>query len=121
MFLLTCLVLRIADIRNDARGCLLADLQSRENISLTGQGLGHQVGCVRTETCGFSLTVYDLYPPASGAGVGISAWICVFGVAQLLISLLKNFNSLRGISFLAAVMSLGYSTTAFALTIKNGK
>lgn len=34
---------------------------------------------------------------------------------------LKNFNSLRGISFLAAVMSLGYSTIAFGLTMKNGK
>ena len=34
---------------------------------------------------------------------------------------LKNFNTLRGISFLAAIMSLGYSTIAFGLTMKNGK
>jgi hypothetical protein len=65
--------------------------------------------------------VYILYPPASGAGVGISVWICVFGAVQVIISLLKNFNSLRGISLLAAIMSMGYSTIAFALTLKNGK
>jgi len=34
---------------------------------------------------------------------------------------LRNFNSLSGISFLAAVMSLGYSTIATGLTIHNGK
>ncbi len=34
---------------------------------------------------------------------------------------LKNFNSLRGISFLAALMSIGYSTIAFAITLHNGK
>lgn len=34
---------------------------------------------------------------------------------------LPNFNSLSGISFCAAVMSLGYSTIATGLTIHNGK
>lgn len=73
---------------------------------------------------GKSLTlaaVYDLYLPSSGVRVSTSAWICVFGVIQLLLSLLKNFNSLQGIFFLAAIMSLGYCTTAFALTLHNGK
>ena len=36
--------------------------------------------------------------------------------AFMLQAQLRNFNSLRGISFSAAVMSLGYSTIAIALT-----
>lgn len=65
--------------------------------------------------------VYNLYPPASGTPIGISVWVCIFGACQVLLSLLRNFNSLRGISFLAAVMSLGYSITAFAVTMRNGR
>lgn len=80
------------------------------------------LGIVYSVTGGQAMNqIYILYPPASGAGVGISVWICVFGAVQVIISLLKNFNSLRGISLLAAIMSMGYSTIAFALTLKNGK
>ena len=34
---------------------------------------------------------------------------------------LRNFNDLKVISFLAAVMSLGYSTIAIGVTLHNGK
>lgn len=78
------------------------------------------LGIVYAVTGGDALyRIYHLYYP--GKPFGLSLWIMIFGICQILISLLKNFNSLRGISFSAAVMSLGYSTIATALTIHNGK
>eukprot|EP00208_Stichococcus_sp_RCC1054_P002184 CAMPEP_0206149468 /NCGR_PEP_ID=MMETSP1473-20131121/37794_1 /ASSEMBLY_ACC=CAM_ASM_001109 /TAXON_ID=1461547 /ORGANISM="Stichococcus sp, Strain RCC1054" /LENGTH=520 /DNA_ID=CAMNT_0053546931 /DNA_START=237 /DNA_END=1799 /DNA_ORIENTATION=- len=80
------------------------------------------LGIVYSVTGGRSMQrIYNLYPPSSDARIGISLWILFFGILQIFVSLLKNFNSLRGISFAAAVMSLGYSTIAFGLTMKNGK
>lgn len=80
------------------------------------------LGIVYSVTGGKSMQrIWGLYPPSPRPSFGISAWIVVFGAAQIIISLLKNFNSLRGISFMAAVMSLGYSTIAFGLLMKNGR
>jgi amino acid permease len=78
------------------------------------------LGIVYSVTGGSAMfRIYHLYYP--GTPFGISLWILIFGICQIFISLLRNFNSLRGISFLAAVMSLGYSTIATGLTIHNGR
>jgi amino acid permease len=78
------------------------------------------LGIVYSVTGGNSLyRIYHLYYP--GTPFGISLWILIFGICQIFLSLLPNFNSLSGISFIAAVMSLGYSTIATGLTIHNGK
>ncbi|KAF6159938.1 hypothetical protein GIB67_033022, partial [Kingdonia uniflora] len=48
-------------------------------------------------------------------------FIIFFGVLQLAISQAPNFNSLRGVSLLAAVMSFSYSTISFVASIIMGK
>ncbi|KAK9904954.1 hypothetical protein WJX75_006393 [Coccomyxa subellipsoidea] len=52
---------------------------------------------------------------------GLSAWIVVFAGAQLILSQCPNFNSLRVVSFAAAVMSLTYSTIAVGASIASGR
>lgn len=107
-------------VTHQVQHCLHMKLQI--NVTVSVQHAIRGWCCQLTEeTLPMRNAVYELYPPSSGAGVGISVWICVFGALQVFISLLKNFNSLRGISAVAAVMSLGYSTFAFGLTMKNGK
>jgi hypothetical protein len=52
---------------------------------------------------------------------GQSAWIVVFGGIQLFLIQCPDFNALSVISFLAAVMSLSYSTMGIGASIKNGQ
>ncbi|KAK9809303.1 hypothetical protein WJX73_002847 [Symbiochloris irregularis] len=52
---------------------------------------------------------------------GLSAWIVVFTGVHLILIQCPNFNSLRPVSLLAAVMSMGYSTIAIGGSIKAGK
>ncbi|CAN6975982.1 unnamed protein product [Brassica rapa subsp. trilocularis] len=50
-----------------------------------------------------------------------SYWILAFGGVHFLLSQLPNFNSVAGVSLAAAVMSLSYSTIAWAGSISHGR
>jgi amino acid permease len=52
---------------------------------------------------------------------GLSAWIVLFSGIQLIFIQCPNFNALSSISFLAAVMSLSYSTIAIGGSIDQGR
>ncbi|XP_078181677.1 lysine histidine transporter 1-like [Carex rostrata] len=48
-------------------------------------------------------------------------FIMIFGSVHFVLSQLPNFNSISGVSLAAAVMSLSYSTIAWAASINKGK
>ncbi|KAF3431815.1 hypothetical protein FNV43_RR26551 [Rhamnella rubrinervis] len=50
-----------------------------------------------------------------------SYWILIFGGLQFFLSQLPNFNSVAGVSLAAAVMSLSYSTIAWAGCLSKGQ
>lgn len=50
-----------------------------------------------------------------------SYWIVIFGSTHFLLSQLPNFNSVYGVSLAAAVMSLCYSTIAWAGCLSKGR
>ncbi|KAG9152902.1 hypothetical protein Leryth_012523 [Lithospermum erythrorhizon] len=50
-----------------------------------------------------------------------SYWICIFGGVHFFLSQLPNFNSVSGVSLAAAVMSLSYSTIAWAGCLSRGR
>ncbi|CAK9860861.1 unnamed protein product [Sphagnum jensenii] len=49
-----------------------------------------------------------------------SLWIVIFGSVHFFLSQLPNFNSISGISLAAAIMSLSYSTIAWAIPAHYG-
>ncbi|CAM6092731.1 unnamed protein product [Calypogeia fissa] len=55
------------------------------------------------------------------AHIGQTAFIVIFASQHFLLAQLPNFNSIAGISLAAAVMSLSYSTIAWADTVKEGR
>ncbi|XP_041008634.1 lysine histidine transporter-like 5 [Juglans microcarpa x Juglans regia] len=62
---------------------------------------------------------FDLLIPSAN-GVRQTYFILIFSCLQLVISQTPNFNSLKGISLLAAVMSLCYSLVAFVASTIRG-
>eukprot|EP00249_Psilotum_nudum_P018669 c26910_g1_i1 orf=429-1778(+) len=52
---------------------------------------------------------------------GQSVWIIIFASAHFVLSQLPNFNSIVGVSVAAAVMSLSYSTIAWAASASEGQ
>jgi amino acid permease len=50
----------------------------------------------------------------------ISLWIFIFGSVHFFLSQLPNFNSVSGLSLAAAIMSLSYSTIAWAIPAHYG-
>ncbi|KAK3041266.1 hypothetical protein RJ639_001368, partial [Escallonia herrerae] len=50
-----------------------------------------------------------------------SYWICIFGSTHFFLSQLPNFNSVSGVSLAAAIMSLSYSTIAWAGSLSRGR
>ncbi|KAH9562581.1 hypothetical protein CY35_05G079100 [Sphagnum magellanicum] len=50
----------------------------------------------------------------------LSIWILVFGCVHFFLAQLPNFNSIAGISLAAAIMSLSYSTIAWAIPAHYG-
>jgi amino acid permease len=50
----------------------------------------------------------------------ISLWIFIFGSVHFFLSQLPNFNSISGLSLAAAIMSLSYSTIAWAIPAHYG-
>ncbi|XP_058102185.1 lysine histidine transporter 1-like isoform X1 [Magnolia sinica] len=53
--------------------------------------------------------------------IKLTFFIMIFGSCHFVLSQLPNFNSIVGVSFAAAVMSLSYSTVAWAASIHKGK
>ncbi|KAL3691111.1 hypothetical protein R1sor_004762 [Riccia sorocarpa] len=53
--------------------------------------------------------------------IGLSAWIIIFSSQHFLLAQLPNFNAISGVSLAAAVMSLSYSTIAWAAPLHYGK
>ncbi|KAG6546777.1 hypothetical protein Mapa_011723 [Marchantia paleacea] len=53
--------------------------------------------------------------------IGKSAWIIIFASQHFLLAQLPNFNSIAGVSLAAAVMSLSYSTIAWAAPLAEGR
>jgi len=49
-----------------------------------------------------------------------SYWICIFGSSQFLLSQLPNLDAITAVSFLAAAMSLSYSTISRAACVARG-
>lgn len=49
-----------------------------------------------------------------------SYWICIFGSSQFLLSQLPNLDAITAVSFLAAAMSLSYSTISWAACVARG-
>eukprot|EP00249_Psilotum_nudum_P018671 c26910_g3_i1 orf=491-1687(+) len=60
-------------------------------------------------------------PGNSCRQLGLSIWIMVFASAHFFLSQLPNFNSIAGVSLAAAVMSLSYSTIAWAASASGGR
>ncbi|KAK9789589.1 hypothetical protein WJX73_001053 [Symbiochloris irregularis] len=52
---------------------------------------------------------------------GLTQWMIVFTAVHLFLIHVPSFNSLRWVSLVAAVMSMGYSTIAIVLSIMAGK
>ncbi|CAE5962798.1 unnamed protein product [Arabidopsis arenosa] len=50
----------------------------------------------------------------------IRHFILIFASSQFVLSLLKNFNSISGVSLVAAVMSISYSTIAWVASLTKG-
>ncbi|KAJ1271364.1 hypothetical protein BS78_06G123400 [Paspalum vaginatum] len=49
-----------------------------------------------------------------------SYWICIFGSLQFLLSQLPNLDAITAVSFVAAAMSLSYSTISWAACVARG-
>ncbi|XP_030471800.2 lysine histidine transporter-like 6 [Syzygium oleosum] len=50
-----------------------------------------------------------------------SYWICIFGSVHFFLSQLPNISSVAGVSLAAAIMSLSYSTIAWAGSLAHGR
>ncbi|KAJ6902943.1 hypothetical protein NC651_020431 [Populus alba x Populus x berolinensis] len=82
-----------------------------------------QVGCdiVYMVTGGKSLKKFMEMTCASCTPIRQSYWILIFGGIHFFLSQLPNFNSVAGVSLAAAVMSLSYSTIAWAGSLAHGQ
>jgi amino acid permease len=101
------------------RGGLWVILPS-QLIVMIGLGITYSV------TGGQSLKFfYDIVCEKNALGqctpFGLSAWIIVFSAVHFFLIQCPNFNSLAGVSLLAAIMSMGYSTIAFGGSLARGK
>ncbi|XP_022737597.1 lysine histidine transporter 1-like isoform X3 [Durio zibethinus] len=74
----------------------------------------------RDSTGGKSLKkIYDTANP-NGKDIRTTYFIIMFGAIHFVLSHLPSFNSITFISFAAAVMSVGYSTIAWAASLHKG-
>ncbi|XP_011008395.1 PREDICTED: lysine histidine transporter-like 6 isoform X3 [Populus euphratica] len=82
-----------------------------------------QVGCdiVYMVTGGKCLKKFMEMTCASCTPIRQSYWILIFGGIHFFLSQLPNFNSVAGVSLAAAVMSLSYSTIAWAGSLAHGQ
>lgn len=63
----------------------------------------------------------DGYETHTCRSFGLSCWIVIFAVIQMLLSMVPNFHKLSAISLLAAVMSISYSTIAIGVSAHAGR
>ncbi|BBG94443.1 Transmembrane amino acid transporter family protein [Prunus dulcis] len=82
-----------------------------------------QVGCdiVYMVTGGKCLKKFVEMACANCTPIKQSYWIVIFGSLHFFLSQLPNFNSVAGVSLAAAVMSLSYSTIAWAGCLSKGQ
>ncbi|XP_022775814.1 lysine histidine transporter-like 6 isoform X2 [Durio zibethinus] len=82
-----------------------------------------QVGCdiVYMVTGGKCLKKFMEIACASCKQLRQSYWILIFGGIHFFLSQLPNFNSVAGVSLAAAIMSLSYSTIAWAGCLSHGQ
>ncbi|KAM5567654.1 hypothetical protein ABKV19_015632 [Rosa sericea] len=82
-----------------------------------------QVGCdiVYMVTGGKCLKQFLEMACSSCTPVKQSYWILIFGSIHFVLSQLPNFNSVAGVSLAAAIMSLSYSTIAWAGCLSKGQ
>ncbi|KAM1170264.1 hypothetical protein ACFX2G_021161 [Malus domestica] len=82
-----------------------------------------QVGCdiVYMVTGGKCLKKFVEMACANCTPVKQSYWIVIFGSLHFFLSQLPNFNSVAGVSLAAAIMSLSYSTIAWAGCLSKGQ
>ncbi|CAA7036352.1 unnamed protein product [Microthlaspi erraticum] len=82
-----------------------------------------QVGCniVYMVTGGKCLKQFVEITCSTCTPVRQSYWILAFGGVHFLLSQLPNFNSVAGVSLAAAIMSLSYSTIAWAGSLSHGR
>nr|XP_028951367.1 lysine histidine transporter-like 6 isoform X2 [Malus domestica] len=82
-----------------------------------------QVGCdiVYMVTGGKCLKKFVEMVCANCTPVKQSYWIVIFGSLHFFLSQLPNFNSVAGVSLAAAIMSLSYSTIAWAGCLSKGQ
>ncbi|ESW30713.1 hypothetical protein PHAVU_002G176400 [Phaseolus vulgaris] len=71
-------------------------------------------------TGGTSLKKFHQTVCPSCTNIRSSYWIVIFGSVNLALSLCPNFNSISAVSLAAAVMSITYSTIAWAASLKRG-
>ncbi|KAK1422370.1 hypothetical protein QVD17_25450 [Tagetes erecta] len=62
----------------------------------------------------------DTLSPNGGPPIKTTYYIMMFGAIQFFLSNLPNFNSITGVSVLAAIMSLSYSTIAWTASLHKG-
>ncbi|KAF2311184.1 hypothetical protein GH714_019939 [Hevea brasiliensis] len=82
-----------------------------------------QVGCdiVYMVTGGKCLKKFKEMACATCTPIRQSYWILIFGGIHFFLSQLPNFNSVAGFSLAAAIMSLSYSTIAWAGCLGHGR
>ncbi|KAK9903830.1 hypothetical protein M0R45_000937 [Rubus argutus] len=82
-----------------------------------------QVGCdiVYMVTGGKCLKKFVEMACSNCTPIKQSYWILIFGSLQFFLSQLPNFNSVAGVSLAAAIMSLSYSTIAWAGCLSKGR
>uniref|UniRef100_A0A0D9XY71 Amino acid transporter transmembrane domain-containing protein n=1 Tax=Leersia perrieri TaxID=77586 RepID=A0A0D9XY71_9ORYZ len=64
---------------------------------------------------------HDLVAPSGAPEIRTTYFIMIFASLHLVLSQLPNFNSITGVSFAAAVMSLSYSTIAWVASVHKGR
>nr|GMD06158.1 lysine histidine transporter-like 6 [Ipomoea batatas] len=84
---------------------------------------GRSVGCdiVYMVTGGKCLKKFMELACTNCTPIRLSYWICIFGAIHFFLSQLPNFNSVSAVSFAAAIMSLSYSTIAWAGSLSRGR
>ncbi|XP_019168377.1 PREDICTED: lysine histidine transporter-like 6 [Ipomoea nil] len=82
-----------------------------------------QVGCdiVYMVTGGKCLKKFMELACTNCTPIRQSYWICIFGAIHFFLSQLPNFNSVSTVSLAAAIMSLSYSTIAWAGSLSRGR
>lgn len=72
--------------------------------------------CLRSRAIGRS-NCFHKYGHEAKCHASNYKYMCIFGAAEIFLSQIPDFHNLSGLSFIAAVMSFGYSSIGIALSI----